>query len=80
MVCKYTNIFGKVKTGVHAYRCFGLAIVDLVATFVAAVAIHYCFLKLAIWKIFAILMILAIIVHRIFCVNTTLNVLIFGKI
>ena len=35
-LCPYKNIFGKPNEGVHSYRIFDIAIVDLVSTIVAA--------------------------------------------
>lgn len=35
-LCKYNNIFGAVNTGLHSYRIFNIAIVDLFLTILAA--------------------------------------------
>ena len=61
-LCKYRDIFGQVGSGIHSYRLFGFAIVDVGGTVAIAILIA------------------PILVHRAFCVNTTLNVMIFGKI
>ena len=40
MFCKYKDLLGKVKTGLHSYRIFDIAIVDVLLTFLAAYIIH----------------------------------------
>lgn len=78
MLCQYRNVLGEPGKGVH-FHVMGVAVVDLTMTIVASVLIAkltgYRFLP-----VFLILMLLAIVLHRIFCVNTTLNKLIFGKV
>jgi len=75
-LCKYSNIFGKPKEGVHKHRFLGFASVDLFATLLVSYLISLK-IKKSIIYIFLILIIISIIVHRIFCVNTTLTSLIF---
>ena len=82
-LCKYRNLFGKPGKGVHSLRVLNVAVVDLGATILLAVLISWYFKKnflLNFLFVFLILMIIAIIVHRIFCVNTSLNVAIFGRV
>ena len=74
---KFKNIFGKEGEGVHSIRFFNIAIIDLIATIIGAFLISY-FTKINFLIIFLILMLLAIIFHRIFCVNTTINKILFG--
>lgn len=76
-LCKYKNIFGAEKTGPHKYRLFGIAIVDLIFTIIGAGIIAY-FTHYNFFIVLAIVIILGIIFHRLFCVNTTINKLIFG--
>ncbi len=79
MLCKYKNIFGKEAEGVHKYRIFDIAIFDLVGTiFIAFLLAKY--FKKNILVFFVLLMILALILHRFFCVNTTINKLVFGNV
>lgn len=83
-LCKYSDIFGKPMEGLHQYRIFNFAIVDivltlLVAKFVQIICNNYFNKKINYWIYLLILLILAIILHRIFCVNTTLNILLFGR-
>ena len=71
-LCQYKHIFGKEKEGVHSYRFFNIAIVDTLLTFILSLAISYYF-KINLIFVFVLLVILSIIIHRIFCVNTTLT-------
>lgn len=78
-LCQYKNVFGKEREGVHAVRIFDVAIVDVVLTFIAAYLIHI----ISGWNLILVtilLFILGIIAHRLFCVNTKVNVLIFGEV
>lgn len=77
--CPYKHIFGKENEGVHSYRLFNIAIVDFILTIIGAFIISYYF-KINFFLTFAILFLLGIFFHRIFCVNTTINKLIFGYI
>ena len=36
MFCEYKDIFGKVGEGVHSYRIFNIAVVDVVSTIIMA--------------------------------------------
>jgi hypothetical protein len=76
---QYKNIFGKEGEGAHSIRFLNLAIVDVIFTIIGALIISY-FIKVNFFIVFIILMIIAIILHRLFCVNTTINKIIFGEI
>lgn len=78
-LCKYKHIFGVENTGVHQYRLFGIAVVDLIAT-ILGVAIIYYFTGFNFWILLFIAILSGIVLHRLFCVNTTINKLIFGEI
>ena len=67
--CPYRDIFGKVKTGVHQYRIFDIAVVDVLGTVLIAFLIsrkHFIYVLI-------VLFILGIILHRLFCVRTTVD-------
>ena len=75
-LCKYKNIFGIPKQGVHQYRLFDIAIADVLATVVISALFAYIMkwnISLTIFTAF----VLGIIMHRIFCVRTTLDKLLF---
>jgi len=83
MLCKYKNIFGQVNTGIHSYRLFNIAIIDVLFTILGAYLLYhlqiFIFSKYHITfiNILIFLFILGIILHKIFCVNTTINKLLF---
>lgn len=70
-LCKYRDIFGKPNEGVHSMRFLGLAFVDLFLTFVLAVIISYKY-EYNIIFVFVFLMVLSIVIHKLFCVDTAL--------
>jgi hypothetical protein len=79
MFCKYKNIFGAVGEGIHSYRIWDIAIVDLLLTVLLAYIIyifipHYTFIAILI-----LLLTIGIICHRIFCVRTTVDKLLFPE-
>jgi len=78
-LCKYKNLFGKVGTGVHSYRIFNIAIVDVLLTILAAFAIHFFLPKYNFFVILLLLFISGIILHRMFCVRTTIDKLLFPE-
>ncbi len=85
---KYRDLFGQPGLGFHSTRFAGVALFDLVGTVaIAGVFVHFairppdrtrwvvCFIQTLLT-----LLVLAIILHRLFCVNTALNVGIFGTV
>ena len=79
MSCRFANIFGKPKDGAHSYRILDIAIVDVLATIVLSIIISKIFNK-SFLIVLLCLFILGIILHKLFCVNTTVNKLIFGEV
>jgi hypothetical protein len=77
-LCKYRHIFGKENEGAHSYKIWNIAMVDLLFTILGAFGLSIYF-KQSFWLIFVILMIIAIILHRLFCVRTTLTKMVFGN-
>jgi hypothetical protein len=73
---KYKDIFGKPNSGVHKYRFFGIAIVDVAETILAAWIISYYSGYSFVYTL-GFLFILGIIVHRLFSVRTTIDKLVF---
>jgi hypothetical protein len=85
-LCKYSNILGEPGKGAHSYRIFDIAIVDVILTIILSVLLSLLFkyvfnLKLQFYILFMIiticLFILGIILHRLFCVKTTVDKLLF---
>ena len=73
---KYKDIFGKPNSGVHKYRFFGIAIVDVAETILGAWIISYYSGYSFVYTL-GFLFILGIIVHRLFSVRTTIDKLVF---
>lgn len=73
----YSDIFGKPNEGAHSYRFLNLAIIDVILTIIGSFIIAKLF-NLNFLLVLLIIFILGIILHRLFCVNTTINKLIFG--
>ena len=77
MPCPFsTTVFGAPNEGIHAARIGPFAAVDTVGTAVIALAIAMR-LRPKAWAraflpIFAVLMVLSVAVHRLFCVDTAL--------
>lgn len=76
---KYSDIFGKPNTGFHSFRILNIAINDLLGTILISGLISYGF-KFNFFIVLFLFLILAIICHRLFCVDTTINKFIFGKV
>lgn len=72
VLVKYKSIFGNPNQGVHSYRIFGLAIVDIVMTILGFGLISY-FLAIPLWKGILGGFVLGIIAHRAFGVRTTID-------
>jgi uncharacterized protein YqhQ len=67
---------GIVNTGIHSYRIFNIAYMDVIMTIVGSLLLawlnNWSYIKTIIG-----MFILGIIVHRIFCVRTTVDKLLF---
>jgi hypothetical protein len=78
MLCKYKNSLGVPNKGFHKHF-LGFAIGDFLVVLILSIILAYYFK----WNFILILvsfLLLGIIFHRIFCVNTVVNKFIFGKI
>ena len=78
MLCQYKDILGKPGQGVHSYRIFNIAYVDVLFTIIGAYIIYLFFPKINYFLILILLFILGIILHKIFCVRTTIDKFLFG--
>lgn len=75
-LCKYKDIFGKPNTGLHKYRLFDVAIVDVLLT----ILVSYLLSKLTHIRFIYVLIglfLLSIVIHRLFCVRTKIDRLLF---
>ena len=68
--CKYSNIFGVAGQGVHKYRLFDVALVDYVSTILLAMIVTK-FTKIPLVISTILMFVLGIILHVLFCVNTS---------
>ena len=75
-ICKYKNIFGEERKGLHSFRIFDIAIIDLLLTILFAYFISKKY-NYNIKLILFLLLILSVIIHKIFCVKTTLTNIFF---
>jgi hypothetical protein len=75
-LCKYKNALGIPNKGIHSYRFMGVAIMDVIMTILAAYLISIFFKYNFIYTTI-VLFILGIILHRLFCVRTTVDKLLF---
>ena len=79
MLCKYKDALGKPKQGIHKYRIFNIAVVDVLLTIIGAYIFYLFNPRINFFIILLCLFILGIILHRIFCVRTTVDKLLFPK-
>ena len=77
-LCKYKDIFGLPNKGLHSYRFMNIAIVDVFFVLVAGFFIKKYYPNYKLYEIYIILFLIGIITHKIFCVDTALNKLIFN--
>ena len=61
-LCKYKDLLGKPKKGIHSYRIFNIAVADLLMTILFALLLSYI-LKYSFIIILIILLLLGIILH-----------------
>jgi hypothetical protein len=79
MLCKYRDLFGVPGQGLHSIRLFNIALIDTLSTLLLGVILAYYFRLNVLWVWFG-LFVAGILVHRLFCVNSTVNTLIFGRV
>lgn len=75
MFCQYRELLGRPREGFHAYRLYDFAIVDVILTFLGAWVISY-FTEWSYYYTLPALFLTGIVLHRLFCVQTTLDRLI----
>jgi hypothetical protein len=75
-LCKYKDLFGKLGTGIHSYRIYNIAYLDVLVTVVVAYGLSKLFRTPFLYTLIAFL-ILGIIIHRLLCVRTTVDKLLF---
>jgi hypothetical protein len=83
-LCKYKNIFGEINTGIHTVRIFNIAIFDVLGTIIIGIILQFFLLRvfnfyIDLCIILVILFSLGILLHRLFCVRTTVDKLLFKE-
>lgn len=77
-LCEYKDIFGKVDTGLHKYKIFGISVVDTLLTLLVSLVIGY-FINKKYYKdkllmvtlvTFVVLFLIGELLHYLFCVDT----------
>ena len=77
-LCKYKDIFGKPNTGLHSLKIFDIAMFDVLCVIIIGMLISNTFKMSLLYTIIS-LFLLGIILHRLFCVRTTVDRLLFPK-
>jgi hypothetical protein len=75
-LCQYKNLIGKPGEGIHSYRIFDIAYLDIIVTIIGGIIISY-FTKVNVYLVLFLLFLLGIISHRLFCVRTTIDKFLF---
>jgi hypothetical protein len=82
-LCKYSNALGEPGKGAHSLRVGGLAVVDLLGTAALTFLItRYALHRSEVWMfvlVFVLLILVAVLIHEAFCVNTRLNAVLFER-
>jgi hypothetical protein len=78
MLCKYKDLFGELGKGLHSIRIFNIAIIDVLFTILGAYLINLLIPKCNYFLILFTLFVLGIILHRLFCVRTTIDKFLFN--
>ncbi len=78
MLCKYKNLFGEPKKGIHSYRIYDIAVLDVLVTVFAGLIISY-FTKINLFLVLIILFLSGIYFHKLFCVETTVDKLLHNN-
>jgi hypothetical protein len=86
-LCKYKNIFGEPNTGLHTIRILNIAVIDVLLTIILGILIHQFIIvkwlnlnnNISLFIVLVVLFVLGIILHRLFCVKTKVDKMIFGE-
>jgi len=76
-LCKYKDLFGKPHDGVRKYRIFDIAIYDTSIVIIIGIIFSWV-TKVNIWLTLTVLFLSGIILHRLFCVRTGVDRILFG--
>jgi len=75
-LCKYKDLFGKPGEGIHSWRIFDFGVIDILTTIAGAYLISL-FSGIRLLYVLPAVFLLGIYVHRLFCVRTKLDRILF---
>uniref|UniRef100_A0A6C0AT31 Uncharacterized protein n=1 Tax=viral metagenome TaxID=1070528 RepID=A0A6C0AT31_9ZZZZ len=75
-LCDYKDALGEPGKGIHSYRFMGVSIADVIITIIGALILSFI-IKKPFLVVLLVLFILGIILHKLFCVRTTIDKLLF---
>jgi hypothetical protein len=75
-LCKYKNLFGEPNSGLRKYRIFDIALYDTAVVILIGFLISY-FSGYPLWATLVVLFVSGIVAHRLFCVRTGVDKLLF---
>jgi len=70
--CPYKNLFGYLGTGIHSYRIYNIAYLDILVAVIVAFILSRI-LRTPFLYTLIVFLILGIIIHRVLCVRTTVD-------
>jgi hypothetical protein len=76
LFCKYRNLIGEPRKGVHSYRLGPFAAVDMTVIIILGCILGYFYISkdlLGMLTGFIILILLGVVVHYLFCVDTVIK-------
>ena len=74
---KMSPYIGDLGKGVHSYRIFNIAYIDVIVVVLGAIGISYL-VKIPAWIAIIGMLILGIVVHKLLCIRTTVDKLLFN--
>lgn len=76
MSCRYKDALGVPREGVHSYRLFNIALADVGLLLLFAWLVKY-FASISYALAVLISFLIGVVLHRVFCVRTTLDRILF---
>ena len=76
-LCKYKDIIGKPREGARSFRFLGIAVLDSLVTLLAALLFSWIY-KIHVFYTVIPLFFSGIILHRMFCVDSGIDRLLFS--
>ena len=73
--CQYKDVLGVPEQGIHQYRLFGFAIVDVVMTIIGSYFLSMI-INQPFWLTLLVIFVSGVFLHWLFCVETTFNKLV----